>query len=89
MYNETSYCNKVTKIAISKLSSHLKLSPGFHSFFITYLQKLNSNSEGIDVQASTVFENSAQNPAVLKPTKCSALDQSEMSNFPVCPIRIM
>ena len=32
------------------------LSPGFHSFFITYLRKLKSNSEEIDVQASAVLK---------------------------------
>ena len=37
-----------------------KLSPGFHPFFITYLQKLKSNSEKMGVQASAVFENSGQ-----------------------------
>ena len=48
-----------------------KLSPSFHFFFITYLCKLDSNSEEIDVQMTgLVFENSTLNPAVLKPTKC-------------------
>ena len=56
-----------------------KLSPGFHSFFNTYLWKLKSNSEEIDVKASDAFENSAQNTTILK--KCSAVSQS------VSPIR--
>ena len=64
------------------------ISPGFHSFFIAYLWKLKSNSEEIDVQPSAVFQNYAQNPAVLKPTKCSSLRRSEMSIFSVFPIRI-
>ena len=60
---------QLEKSSVSAFRSSFKLSPGFHSFFIVYLRKLKSNSEEINVQPSPAFENSAQNPAALKPIK--------------------
>ena len=49
-------------------SFHLVFIP----FLLTYLRKLKLNSEKIDVQVSALFENSAQNPAVLSAARSAA-----------------
>ena len=64
-----------------------KLLLGFHFLSIKFLAKLKSDSIETYDQAMCL-QNSAQNQAIMKPTKCSALSQSGTSNFTVRPIRI-
>ena len=61
----------------------------YHPIFIILSWHICGNWSQIPkayVQASAVFENSAQFPAVFKPTKYSALSQSETIHFSVLQV---